>query len=194
MGAIIFLFFFNKTSDVSASRASCKTKDKYLGSLPLKLANMPKAVSSTAPPHFLLIIHKCYKGFGSTQSSVGAQSCLASYFLIPLPLQWIHAGHFPWTDTLGTSFQRQREQQRAKTRRGVRRGASLTTPPSCRHILYLPSYPDFNLLLCAISEKSQKIRKMFPNHVEVRNLEWARWKKSFSDLLWTVGQIRVCKR
>lgn len=52
----------------------------------------------------------------------------------------------------------------------------------------------FNLLLCAISEKSQEVRKKFPNHVEVRNLEWARWKKNFSDLLWTVGQIRVCKR
>lgn len=142
------------------SRASCKTKDKYMGCLPLKLTNMPTAVSSTAPPCFLLIIYKCQKGPGSARSRVRARRCLALCLLMPLPLQWIHAGHSPWTAALGTSFQRQKEQQTAKPRRGVRRGAS-----------HLPNFPGFNLLLCAISEKSQKVRKMFPNHVEVRNIE-----------------------
>lgn len=42
--------FFHKTSHLLASRTSCKTKDKYLGHLPLELTNRPKAVFSTAPP------------------------------------------------------------------------------------------------------------------------------------------------
>lgn len=62
---------------------------------------MPKAVSSTAPPCFLLITYKCHKGLGTTQSSVWAQRCLALYVLIALPLQWIHAVHSPSGCLLG---------------------------------------------------------------------------------------------
>lgn len=130
---------------------------------------------------------------GHTEQCLGSEE-FSLVFSHTLPLTVDPYCTFPMGCCLGHILSKAERAADSRDQRGVRRAASLTTPHSCRHILHLPNFPCFNLLLCAISEKSQKVRKMFPNHVEVRNLEWARWKKSFSDLLWTVGQIRVCKR
>lgn len=124
---------FHKNSHLSTSRTNCNAQDKYLGHLLLKLTNVP-AVFSTALPCFLVIIYKCQKGLGSAWS-VWALQHLALRFPIPPLLQRSHAGPSSWT-ALG-----QKEQQIAKPRRYSRSDASLTTSPSCRHVLYLPNFP-----------------------------------------------------
>lgn len=179
MGVIILPLFMEPLTSPHQD-----TKEKYLGHFLLELTDVP-SVFSTALQHVLIIIYKWQKGLGSTQSSVQAPQCLALHFLRPSLLQWIHTGLLP--PKAADSKAQERSWDRCIAGNFTQLQAYFT---SAKFSWCTSS----NLLLCAISGKSWKVRKMFPNHVEVRNLEWARWKKSSSDLLWTVGQIRVCKR
>lgn len=147
---------FHKNSHLSTSRTNCNAQDKYLGHLLLKLTNVP-SVFSTALPCFLVIIYKCQKGLGSAWS-VWTLQRLALRLPIPPLLQRSHTGPSSWTAILGTSFQRQKEQQIVKLRRYPRSDASLTTSPSCRHVLYLPNFPGA-LLPTSCSVQYQRIHE-----------------------------------
>lgn len=185
-GSINFSFFFIKplTSQHQGPVVRQRTNiwDIYLWNS-CTLTNMPKAVSFTASPW-------CHRGLGATQSSVWAQRSLALYFLIPLPVAVDPYWTFIMGCYLGHILLKAERAADSKDQEKCQERCISDNSTQLQPYFTPAKFPWFQpLALCNI-RKVSKGQENVPNHVEVRNLEWARWKKSFSDLLWTDKSVQ----